>query len=143
MIKLFISIFICLLAISCAKDKKTQTTKAVTDSLPLKKSKEKSTVKIANIKDPVINPKFDLELLYGIWTVDNNGPHADFELTKKSFYVVDYDGDGSMPYMINYDTITVKYPDYNNIGIIKKVVKDTLIINWNSGVDVTYFTWKG
>ena len=144
MIKLFISVFIYLLTISCAKEQKTRSLKAVSDSLASKKSTERPTVKIANTKvNNITNSKFDLELLYGIWTVDNNGPHADFELTEKSYYVVDYDGDGTMPYNIKNNTIIVKYPDYNNIGIIKKAVKDTLVINWNNGIDVTYFTWKG
>jgi len=139
MTKLFIVVFICFMSLSCSRKEKAQITE-VTDSLPAMKIKATATVDTATVKGSIIiNP----ELLYGIWTLDNNGPHADFELTKKSFYVVDYDGDGTMPYKISNDTITVNYPDYNNIGIIRKVMKDTLIINWNNGSDITYFKWKG
>jgi len=139
MSKLFIVVFICFTSLSCSKKEKTQIFE-VTDSLPAMKIKAAPTVDTATVKgSTIINP----ELLYGIWTLDNNGPHADFELTKKSFYVVDYDGDGNMPYKISNDTLTVNYPDYNNTGIIRKVAKDTLIINWNNGIDITYFKWKG
>jgi len=136
--KLFILVFICFMSLSCSKKEKPEIFK-VNSSLPAMKNKATPTVDTDTLKgDTSINH----ELLYGIWTLDNNGPHADFELTEKSFYVVDYDGDGTMHYTINHDTITVKYPDYINIGIIKKAVKDTLVISWNNGSDVTYFTWK-
>jgi hypothetical protein len=90
----------------------------------------------------IINPKFNLKLLFGIWTYDPEGPHADFELTKKSFYVVDYDGNGDMPYIINRDTITVYYPDYVSVGIIKSVTKDTLKIDWDKNGIVNCVKWK-
>jgi hypothetical protein len=90
----------------------------------------------------IINPKFNLKLLYGIWTYDLEGPHADFELTKKSFYVVDYDGNGDMPYIINQDTITVYYLDYVSVGIIKSLTKDTLKIDWDKNGIVNCVKWK-
>jgi hypothetical protein len=91
----------------------------------------------------IVNSKFDLELLFGIWTYDPNGPHADFELTRKSFYVVDYDGNGDMPYVINQDTIKVYYEDYESVGIIKAVTKDTLKIDWDKNGIVNCVKWKG
>ena len=102
--------------------------------------------KAQNVERPkqteIINPRFDLNLLFGIWTYDPNGPHADFELTKKSFYVVDYDGNGDMPYSINQDTIKVYYPDYISIGIIKSVTKDTLKIEWDKTAVINCVKWK-
>jgi hypothetical protein len=73
------------------------------------------------------------------WTYDIEGPHADFELTF-AFYVVDYDGNGNMPYIINQDTITVYYPDYVSVGIIKSVTKDTLRLGQNGIVNCV--KWK-
>jgi hypothetical protein len=93
-------------------------------------------------KSKIINSKFDLKLLFGIWTLDPAGPHADFSLTEKSFYVVDYDGDGDMPYILNHDTIRVFYNDYCSIGIIKKVTKDSLKINWDENGIINYVKWK-
>ena len=90
----------------------------------------------------IIKSKFDLNLLFGIWASDPDGPHADFELTKKSFYVVDYDGDGAMPYILNYDTIKVFYEDYVRVGIIKSVTKDTLKIDWGGNGIVNCIKWK-
>jgi len=139
------SITACLLLLACAKEQKNSNPKTVTDTIITTKVSKTSinTQKEVALKNSITNPKFNPESLYGIWTVDNNGPHADFELTEKSFYVVDYDGDGDMPYTLNHDTLTIMYTDYNSIGIIKKVVKDTMVINWNNGTDVTYVTWKG
>lgn len=90
----------------------------------------------------IIKSKFDLNLLFGIWASDPDGPHADFELTKKSFYVVDYDGDGAMPYILNHDTIKVFYEDYVRVGIIKSVTKDTLKIDWGGNGIVNCIKWK-
>lgn len=90
----------------------------------------------------IIKSKVDLKLLFGIWTYDPNGPHADFELTNKSFYVVDYDGDGDMPYVLKQDTIKVYYNDYVSIGIIKSVTKDTLKMDWDKNGVVNYVKWK-
>lgn len=64
-------------------------------------------------------------------------------MTKKSFYVVDHDGDGDMPYIINHDTIRVYYNDYVSIGIIKNATKDTLKIDWDKNGITNYVKWKG
>jgi hypothetical protein len=110
---------------------------------------EKVVEKNTNIKkverpkeSKIVNPKFDLNLLFGIWTYNPNGPHADFELTRKSFYVVDYDGNRDMPYMINHDTIKVYYEDYVSVGIIKSVTKDTLKIDWDNTAVINCVNWK-
>lgn len=91
----------------------------------------------------IIKTKYNLNLLFGVWTYDPKGPHADFELTKKSFYVVDYDGNADMPYIINQDTIRVHYNDYVSVGIIKNATKDTLKINWDENGITNYVKWKG
>ena len=90
----------------------------------------------------IINSKFDLKLLFGIWTYNQNGPNADFELTKKSFYVVDHDGNGDMPYIINQDTLKVYFEDYVSVGIIKSVTKDTLKIDWDKKGIINCVKWK-
>ena len=84
-----------------------------------------------------------MNLLFGVWTYDPKGPHADFELTKKSFYVVDYDGDADMPYILNQDTIRVYYNDYVSVGIIKNATKDTLKIDLDENGITNYVKWKG
>ena len=130
--------------LSCGKEQKEITTNVANDTVVSAKTSESvPPIQKTSKSQNSINPKYSPESLYGIWTVDNDGPHADFELTKKSFYVVDYDGDGDMPYTLKHDTLTVMYGDYNSTGIIKKVVKDTMVINWNNTTDVTYVTWKG
>jgi hypothetical protein len=45
-----------------------------------------------------------------------------------------------MPYIINQDTITVYYPDYVSVGIIKSVTKDTLRLGQNGIVNCV--KWK-
>ena len=135
-------ISLCLLLASCAKEQKQTTVKKNTNTIAVTKAVSK-TKKGNTLQNNVINPKYSPESLYGIWTLDNNGPHADFELTKKSFYVVDYDGDGNMPYTLKGDTLTVMYADYKSTGVLKKVVKDTMVINWDNSGDIVYITWKG
>jgi len=142
--KLLLPAITYLLLTGCVKEKKEDAVQATADSLATKQHDlNKPTKTTAIPHNKISNPKFAPELLYGIWTLDNDGPHADFELTKKSFFVVDYDGDGDMPYTISHDTLTVKYKDYTTVGIIKKAVKDTMVINWDNGSDVIYFIWKG
>ena len=93
-------------------------------------------------KNIILESKFDINLLFGIWTVDPEGPHADFELNKESFFVVDYDGDGSMLYKIHKDTLTVYFKDFTSIGLIKNVTKDSLTINWDENGITNYVKWK-
>ena len=102
---------------------------------------------VANIKRPekslIINPTIDTLLLFRIWTLDPNGPHADFRLTKEEFYAVDYDGDGSMPYILKRDSLTIYYNDFIQKGRILKVTKDNLTIKWNDATRATeYVEWR-
>jgi hypothetical protein len=144
-----------LIAISC--EKKEIVKEASIENLTSQKkekgiikkvpSKNTDTESVQNIDRPkqckIIKSKFDTKLLFGIWTNDPEGPHADFDLSKKSFYVVDYDGDGDMPYLINEDSIKVYYNDFISIGIIQNVTKDTLKIDWDKNGITIYSKWKG
>jgi len=92
-------------------------------------------------KSEILNPKYDANLIFGIWTNDVNGPHADFEITKKYFFVVDYDGNGEMTYLINNDSLKVFYNDFISVGIITKATKDSLSINWDNNGISNYVKW--
>lgn len=94
------------------------------------------------VSSKIINSKFDINLLFGIWTYDPKGPHADFHLSRKSFYVVDYDGNGEMPYLIHKDSIKVFYNDFTSVGIITYVTNDSLIIDWDNSGNMYYTKWK-
>ena len=143
-----------LIIISCAKKESTKETNRENAKIQKTENRIVETVSEKNIdsesiinsdrprQSKIIKSKFDLKLLFGIWTYDPEGPHADFQLTKKSFYVVDYDGDGDMPYIINQDTIKVYYNDYVGVGIIKSVTKDTLKIDWDKNGIVNCVKWK-
>jgi hypothetical protein len=102
---------------------------------------------VKNINRPsktVINSAIDTSLLFAIWTSDPNGPHADFVFSSKSFFVVDYDGDGDMPYTLLDKKLKVYYNDFIQEGEIISVSKDTLKIKWK-GYDYinNYVRWKG
>ena len=90
---------------------------------------------IENIKRPeksiIRNLAIDTTQAFGIWTQDPNGPHADFWLTSESFYVVDYDGNGEMPYILDKNVITIFYNDFVQKGIITSTTNDTLKIKWS------------
>jgi hypothetical protein len=93
---------------------------------------DKSEIK--NIDRPntsTIKTNLDTTLLFDIWTNDPKGPHADFKLTSKSFYVVDYDGDGDMPYELTDRKLKIYYNDFIQEGKVISVDKDTLKIMWN------------
>lgn len=90
----------------------------------------------------IVKSTFPLENIYGIWSENLNNPHADFEITKRSFYIVDYDGNGDMEYELYDNKIKVYYPDSEQEGIIKKAENDSLIIYWSSGQYATYVRWK-
>jgi len=92
--------------------------------------------KIENIKRPEYsifkNLEIDTSKLFGIWIQDPNGPHADFWITAKSFYVVDYDGDGNMPYILDKNEISIFYNDFIQKGVIISSEIDTLKIRWEN-----------
>jgi len=89
------------------------------------------------------NIKVDTTKLFGIWTQDPNGPHADFWLTSKSFYVVDYDGDGAMPYKLEKDELTIYYNDFIQKGKIISAEIDILKIIWEDiGEETKYVKFE-
>jgi hypothetical protein len=97
---------------------------------------------IKNIDRPsksTIATKLDTTSLFGIWTTDPNGPHADFELTSNSFHVVDYDGDGDMPYELTDNKLKIYYNDFIQEGKIISVDKDTLKIKWNDFDNINHY----
>ena len=99
-------------------------------------------LEIKNIDRPVsskIKTKLDTNLLFNIWTSDPNGPHADFILSIKGFYVVDYDGNGNMPYELNGNNLKIYYNDFIQDGKIIAIDKDTLKIKWQDFDDVNYY----
>lgn len=102
---------------------------------------------IVNIKRPertlILNPVIDTTSLFRIWTKYADAPHATFKIDAKEFYVVDYDGDGSMPYILEKDSLTIYYNDFIQRGRIMKVTKDILSIRWNDAKSPTnYIMWK-
>lgn len=102
---------------------------------------------IVNINRPkrtlISNPIIDTTSLFRIWTKYTDAPHATFVISSKAFYVVDYDGDGSMPYILNRDSLTIYYNDFIQKGRIINVTKDTLTIKWSDTKSSThYLEWK-
>jgi hypothetical protein len=116
-----------------------------------KPNKELNTSAIAdtdqfkNIERPttsVVNTSLDTTLLYATWTSDPDGPHADFVFSKKSFFIVDSDGDGSMPYYLTDKKLKIFYNDFIQEGEIVYLAKDTLKIRWDQAeMDDSYVKW--
>jgi hypothetical protein len=90
----------------------------------------------------LVSPAFPLENLFGVWTLDLSGPHADFRLDEESYFIVDYDGDGSMRYDIIRDSIIVHFEGYSTKGRILKAQNDSLAIAWDGQEPTVYFRWK-
>jgi hypothetical protein len=125
--------YLCFLAIFCAcREQEPVKTK---NTIEPKKTVEKQESLVKNSAFPVID-------LFGIWTVDSKGPHADFELTEKSFYIVDYEGNGDIPYEIIDNKIKIFYPgEPVQTGLISKAQNDSLVIYWARGEYTTYVRW--
>jgi hypothetical protein len=92
-------------------------------------------------KSEIIRPKFPVEELFGIWVTDPDGPHADFRLDSSSFYIVDYDGDGDMPYLLIEDSLTIFFNDFISKNKILRADKDSLILESEYGV-ARHIRWK-
>jgi hypothetical protein len=139
------------LVVSCSKPTETNNnpgsltvdTSTQTSTLSVTKaesSKEPSLV-LKMKKGEIIRPKFPVEELFGIWTTDSDGPHADFRLDSSSFYIVDYDGDGDMPYLLIEDSLTIFFNDYISKNKILKADKDSFILESEYGV-ARHVRWK-
>ena len=138
----------CLLIVACNhQPKKVQSkgvdTVSVADTIS---SKNTDIDTVENIDPPkksqIIDPAFAVDNFFGIWTSDPTGPHADFEIDKDHFLVVDYDGDGRMPYRIHKDTLAISYPDGIEKFIIKKVTKDSLVLTSQDFGATSYVRWQ-
>ena len=140
----YISILI--LALSClsCKNEVEKQPKNPNIELEIKKDSDNTgSIEIDNIDRPektiLRNLEIDTTEAFGIWAQDPNGPHADFWLTAKSFFVADYDGDGEMPYILDKNTITIFYDDFIQKGLITSTVNDTLKIKWSDNENETEY----
>lgn len=89
-----------------------------------------------------VNTKLDTAALYHSWTKDPSGPCTDFVISKKSFYIADYDGNGAMPYELIERKLKVYYNDFIQEGEIISVTNDTLRIHWKGIAEITnYVRW--
>lgn len=94
-------------------------------------------------KPTLKNQDIDTAELFGIWTIDPEGPHADFWLTKDSYYIVDYDGNGHMTYELDGRTLTVNFDDGPYVVNILSTANDTLrVYNKEYDSETVYTRWK-
>lgn len=78
-------------------------------------------------------------LIFNAWATDRRSPHADFLITEDAFGTVE----DFYSYELIGDTIKVQYEEFSQLGVIKKLTTDTLIIKWN-GIesDFTYLDYR-
>jgi len=97
---------------------------------------------IARPKTSTVKTQLDTTALFHSWTKDPNGPCTDFVISKESFYIADYDGDGAMPYELIERNLKVFYNDFIQEGEIISVTNDTLKIRWKGINDISaYVRW--
>ena len=89
----------------------------------------------------IINSKYPVDDLFGIWVLDLTAPHADFWLDIDSFYLAANDEDGNRPYVIEDDSIKIYFKTSTAKGRILKATGDTLVLRINDGEDATYLRW--
>lgn len=101
---------------------------------------------VPNIKRPdrsIIRTSLNTKNLFKTWCLDPDGPTASFVFSEKSFYVADYDGNGSMPYELIDKKLKVYYNDFVQEGNIISVSSDSLKIQWKDTKNpTTYSVWK-
>ena len=81
-------------------------------------------------KSEIINPKFDPNLIFGVWTFSHDAPACEFEINEKRILLCDYDGDGERFYRIINDSIFLDNPSLIFKGKILNSTNDSLIIHW-------------
>jgi hypothetical protein len=142
-IKIFIVLLIAVICVmQCdvpRKDKNAE--KSPSSGLSQEKNLQKSITKKPE-SSSIEHSKFPMDSIMGIWAVDPNGPHADFEINKNYYFLVDYEGDANMIYIIINDTIVVYLKDIISRGIISKACSDSLQIVWDNQENTTYVRWK-
>lgn len=97
---------------------------------------------VENIPRPAastVRTQLDTTLLFDTWVIDPDAPHAAFALSARSFYVVDYDGDGDMPYELNGQHLKIYYNDFIQEGEIISVSADSLNIRWQGNTQASSF----
>jgi hypothetical protein len=94
--------------------------------------------KAKNITAEFQNIEIDSTLLYGIWD-STKGGDADFRITEKEFYLVDFFERSE--YKINGNLIKINGSDFYENGLILKVSEDSLKIKWIE-LDIVVDYWK-
>lgn len=111
-----------------------------TDSTTVSSSDKIEIVNIVQPEKTVFrNIEIDTTKLFGTWTQDPTSPFADFHVTGKSFNIIDYDGGGVMPYILDKKEITVFYRNAKHKGIITLTENDTLKIKWSDNQNETEY----
>ena len=93
-------------------------------------------------KSSILSSEIDTANLFKVWVEFPNSPHADFYIDKREFFVVDYDGNSTMPYRLEKNTLTIYYNDAIRIGEILSLDTESLIIKWQDGIEIKYSEWK-
>ena len=89
------------------------------------------------------NSELDTIFLFKAWVGDPNGPSADFEISSKSFYKVDFDGIGEIGYSLIGNQLKLIDGEYIDLGEITKLKNDTLQIKWKATeLVIDYVVWK-
>ncbi|WP_445721964.1 hypothetical protein [Flavobacterium sp.] len=143
--KKIIALLLLLLLYNCKKaeaevEKENQPTEKVEKTAPQTLENQTS---IRPEKTIIRNLTIDTATVFGIWTQEKDSPHAEFQLTSKSFYIVDYDGNGDRIYILDKNEITLFYENEIQKGIITTTKKDTLKIKWgDSETETTYIKFE-
>ena len=97
---------------------------------------------IARPKSSTVKTKLDTAALFHSWTKNPEGPCTDFVISKETFYIADYDGNGAMPFELIERKLKVFYNDFIQEGEIISVTNDTLKIHWKGIDDISaYVRW--
>ncbi len=124
----------------------------IQDSIPLAKENiQHNEELIKEVAEPIIfkskmcdyNSKIDSTFLFKAWCYGLDDPSASFQISKKEFFCVDFDGIGPKSYVLQGNNIKISDENYTDEGDIVKLTKDSLHIKWKATeITMKYIVWK-
>lgn len=101
-------------------------------------SEKKDFVKEEEKQSKILNTPFSKNNIFGKWCDNQNHSQATFEITEDYFRFLNQETNGNWKYEINDNKINVYHSKSEMLGLIKKAKRDSLVIYWSSGEQITY-----
>ncbi|MFD2890723.1 hypothetical protein ACFS5J_01690 [Flavobacterium chuncheonense] len=150
-LNLILSVFLIVCSCKTKEENKTdETIEEIQKNSSIEVNKKPDNNPISELNNAIIfkqdkcdyNSKIDTTVLFKSWAMDLNDPSASFEITKDSFYAVDFDGIGVRSYILKGRNIKISDENYTDEGEITKLTQDSLHVKWKATqITMKYIKW--